>query len=621
MPAPPPDEPPPDPAGAPPSSGADGLALLLETIRARVTDHFGAGRTPQEAVAALALELPIDAHDQYPAWHHAYPFRPLVRAHLWRLANGWDSHPRLRRALQRDPVFLGRLGFQRLPNQATLWRAWHHRFSPPLRAALRDAAAAVAAAAADHGHELPGPPATDDTAAGAGRDGRLAMPVLENAQAVSEHVQHLVYPALDLQRHHNTAIPERAFWSLQTYLGMHEDLHANGGAELYAHDSTRKVTPLGDIHRDHIRALGVETIRAQYQAAVANTVQAARGEGRLARPVTVAIDMTTSWPYTGCIAETDGVFGTKEATNEYAFHWATIQIVDADPPLVLDVHPVQPGFDLGEIVATLLDNALEHVAVEVVLMDREFDADSVKQACEARGVYYLNQRRMHTSQQAQADRLAAREARCYVDERTTVGAGPTRKEVYVPRYGHGPARGLTAADSDTDATTTEPVGRQASLWDELDDTLAVDVAGPGDAEQAPFADLGSDIFDEGVLGDRDGEADDDGPAYVVFETNHPAIDTTATGSELLHSVARVVRRYRLRWRIENAYYNIKRLMAKTTSRDFGLRYFYFAFASLLYNVWKLADLLLRVELDLTVDGPVVSFALVAGFVRRETGVG
>jgi len=37
-------------------------------------------------------------------------------------------------------------------------------------------------------------------------------------------------------------------------------------------------------------------------------------------------------------------------------------------------------------------------------------------------------------------------------------------------------------------------------------------------------------------------------------------------------------------------------MAATTSKDFGLRFFYFAFACLLYSIWRAVDLLVQSEL-------------------------
>ena len=49
--------------------------------------------------------------------------------------------------------------------------------------------------------------------------------------------------------------------------------------------------------------------------------------------------------------------------------------------------------------------------------------------------------------------------------------------------------------------------------------------------------------------------------------------------------------YSYRWEIESGYRSIKRFMAATTSKDFVLRFFYFAFACLLYSIWRAVDLL------------------------------
>lgn len=136
-----------------------------------------------------------------------------------------------------------------------------------------------------------------------------------------------------------------------------------------------------------------------------------------------------------------------------------------------------------------------------------------------------------------------------------------------------------------------------------------------------FKNVSSTVFDDdGVLGTTGGD-DGSHAAYIAFETNQPTIDTRATVTALLQSVARVVRRYRLRWRIENAYHNIKRVMANTTSRDVGHRFFYFAFACLLYNVRKFVDHLLRADLESDRSAPAVPFMAVVGFIRRKTEIG
>ena len=65
-------------------------------------------------------------------------------------------------------------------------------------------------------------------------------------------------------------------------------------------------------------------------------------------------------------------------------------------------------------------------------------------------------------------------------------------------------------------------------------------------------------------------------------------------------ITRFVRWYRRRQEIEVGYKKVKQFMAKTTSKQFGLRFFYFAFACLLYSIWRLVDLL--VQLSLFDDG-------------------
>lgn len=74
---------------------------------------------------------------------------------------------------------------------------------------------------------------------------------------------------------------------------------------------------------------------------------------------------------------------------------------------------------------------------------------------------------------------------------------------------------------------------------------------------------------------------DDHRQYSVFMTNR--------GSDHLTE-------YGYRWEIESGYRSIKRFMAATTSKHFGLQFFYFALACLLYSIWRAVDLFVQVEL-------------------------
>lgn len=86
--------------------------------------------------------------------------------------------------------------------------------------------------------------------------------------------------------------------------------------------------------------------------------------------------------------------------------------------------------------------------------------------------------------------------------------------------------------------------------------------------------------------DRSGDenSDDEIAETVVFITNKTLRD---------RQVKSTVRRYRRRWGIENSYKTIKEFLARTTSKTYVVRLFYFAFAVLLYNCWLLVDVLVR----------------------------
>ena len=80
------------------------------------------------------------------------------------------------------------------------------------------------------------------------------------------------------------------------------------------------------------------------------------------------------------------------------------------------------------------------------------------------------------------------------------------------------------------------------------------------------------------------EAGEDSNETVVFITNKTLRD---------RQVKNTIGRYRRRWGIENSYKTIKEFLARTTSKTYVVRLFYFAFVVLLYNCWLLVDVLVR----------------------------
>lgn len=82
---------------------------------------------------------------------------------------------------------------------------------------------------------------------------------------------------------------------------------------------------------------------------------------------------------------------------------------------------------------------------------------------------------------------------------------------------------------------------------------------------------------------------------VAFTTNKDVKAETETERRYTKGL---LNRYSRRWGIENSYKTIKDFLAWTTSKDFGVRLFYFGFAVLLYNMWLLVDLLVQTSLDI-----------------------
>jgi hypothetical protein len=124
------------------------------------------------------------------------------------------------------------------------------------------------------------------------------------------------------------------------------------------------------------------------------------------------------YPFTGDRAgHEDEIIGTKEKTDEYAYQWATVQLVGNAVPIVLDARPVRKGENRKAIVEDLLNPAEDLVHVDNVLMDREFDSQHVLDIISQCGLSYAVPKRMQTSEKAQAKRLLQRNQGRYETDR------------------------------------------------------------------------------------------------------------------------------------------------------------------------------------------------------------
>lgn len=329
----------------------------------------------------------FDAHDRY-AGSTSYEMETLFRLFLLKECHGWDHETALVEYLTQHPDFCEQTGLDSVPNQSTLWRSWHKRFTADLQDTVETAARTILIKAQNAGVSVPREPDRqshrhDNERPKSDPDDKT---VLEQAETVTDRVSDVVFPAFSLGRGEGCEIHENAYWDLQTYLGLRENLAVNEGARSFIHESNRERTPLGHAHREHIRDLSIEQIREMYRQAVGRLLDRVAEAEKFFRAGIVAVDITEDDPFTGDRAgHEDEFIGTKEKTDEYAYQWATVQLVGNAVSIVLDARPVRKGDTRKGIVEDLLDSAEAAVHVDNVLMDREFDTQHILEMLSQRG--------------------------------------------------------------------------------------------------------------------------------------------------------------------------------------------------------------------------------------------
>jgi IS4 transposase len=520
-----------------------GLESDVRTVAETWFDHES-----HESVDEFVWSLPL-AYFRFNAYDHyegstRYQMDALFRVFVLKEIHGWNHETALVEYLTHCPDLCEQLGFETIPDQSTLWRSWHTRFTEDLRATIETVARTILINAQNAGVPVPREP--DRRLRHHDTESEESDPnnstVLKQASEITDHVSRIIFPAFSLDRGKGCEIHENAYWDLQTYLGLRENLAANEGARSFIHESTRDRTPLGHAHRDHLRALSIEQIREMYRQAMARLLEEVAATEEFYRAGIVAIDITEADPFTGDRTNhEDEILGTKENSDEYAYQWATVQLVGNTVPILLDARPVRRGESRKEIVEDLLDSAEDLVHVDNVLMDREFDSQHVLEMISQHGLSYVVPKRMQTSEKAKAKRLLQRDHDRYeTDRKLHLGKNEWHETTLVYR-------------------------RKAN------------------AEH------------------------DDHRQYSVFMTNRGSGHLTEYG---------------YRWEIESGYRSIKRFMAATTSKHFGLRFFYFAFACLLYSIWRAVDLLVQVELTGEYEhSPMVTADNTLTLLKKETGIG
>jgi IS4 transposase len=568
--------------------------------------------TVEDLIGSLTINP--DLPDTRAMWHRNYtPLTPWIRAHVLKLAMGWNGETQLAEHFETNPTLAVAYGFvagdptvepeavrPTPPTQSRLWEMWHEEFSDNLQDICRDVANELVDLAREAGIPAPADVFQPDDKQNASKRSETRL-IADTTKQIWQHAKPFVTDEFFLKRGDNAQIHENAFWEQHAFMGVRKNMFAESGADSFYVDSTRDRTPSGSNHRWQIRKLSIDEMRRQHRRTTKRLIERARRDGELVGKLWAAIDVTKGAPFTGEMATDDDgnviepyILGRRD--GNYYHQWASIQIIGHDIPLVLDVVPKQRGMSKDEIVDELLNHATDMVDdIPLVMMDREFDSDPVKDICEEYGVYNLNPKRKFAAQNDTIAEMKQRDETVRIVEERYEDR-PNRKQLFLPSTTETPDD-----DDETDQPSESDVPDRPNHRQEMCEELGIDEADLGE-EISPLARLLSDLRGD----DEDLETEDtdgDGTGFVVFQTNHPFVsacdddDESSEERERMHMVARLIRWYRYRWGIENGYKKIKTFMVRTTSTCPRYRSFNFMFACVLYNTWRLVDLLVKLSLE------------------------
>jgi len=515
------------------------------TSQCCLTDAYTVGITLREYLrdgssvtrAVTSLNGPFEILDDgYPDWHPApYSFHGMLRLFLYREITG-ESYRTVSTYLELADAFR----LRRIPGEPVLSRAWRHCFDADVREFITTAAHYVVKEIHDSDLVVPAvrpkaevltpekdaiPASTEDQTKSEARF--TDKTIHRTTRLAREHG----FGGFDSGRAANATYDDTQFFELQTFMGMVGCGTAQGASRFRVRRS-EEYGPHGDTHLRTLKQFAPAELITGFDQACDRLLSAIASEAAFRRPVTAAIDITTI-PYYGDVEGMPMVSGLP--AEEQAFKFATLSIVGRNIPLVLAVEPVRessawddnPSNQVHRVVRRLVRRAKEHVPIDTVLCDREFDSMCVFQTLSNLGVNYLIPKRIASTEREVIATMDA-DGRDVAVENALVDV----------ETGSHPMRFLYVPSTKSDGTT-------------------------------------------------------------VFATN------LRVGPDEAESFCH---RYSRRWQIENEYKSIKHdFLAKTSSKDYRVRLFYFVFAVLLYNIWRLTDFLLKASVEGEMDyAPVLT---------------
>ncbi len=559
----------------PPSDVVDTLVKDAEEL-CRIHDHI------TRVVAHLDIE-PTVFTDQYTKSNPSgLDFEAVIRTLIYQKACGF-SQREVHQRLRRWAYLQVRFGLSRAPTQQALSYTYRRRLSLEDRQLLTKVAEGIREVAIEHdilGAPNRAPPIQPEERGGKGLNENEILRAVRIARD-------RVFTEFTTQRAANAKYDDEVYWELQAYLSM----TAHGGRETKRRAtrlSPRKEMPHGDSHTRTVKKIGApnpqttlgefdyptgaqnwkrirKTLLDPFDRAIENLISETDFEEHLREPVNVAIDVTP-WRF-------------------YPSPWKNRDLGIAKEDFPEMVSGMKDSHERGYKFATLTvvgkDTPIV-LAIEPVKQQSWWEEDTVERTPIADVVdRLLSKAQEHVSiHKVMCDREYDTHAvRDVIDKKGMTYLIPKR----------------VSANQD---------------FEDIDNI-----------REHPHADAGVTNNVELTVDGRTHGVDflyvpsrSDSGNYAIFTTNAEVPPERAPG---------LTAQYRDRWTIENEYKSIKEhFLPRTTSSDYRVRLFYFVAAVLMYNVWRLTNLLLRTWFDVDLgEKPPVPAGEISEIIAFCIGVG
>jgi hypothetical protein len=184
----------------------DRMSLAALELDARTVSETWFSYESHDSVEQFVCSLPLayfkfEPHDRY-GRSTRYEMDTLFRVFVLKELHGWGHETALVKFLDCHPEWREQLGLKRVPNQSTLWRSWHERFTAELRETVETAAQTILINAQNADVSIPRDP--DRTLPQRGNNAEESdldgQTVLEQAGTITNHVSRVVFPAFSLDR-------------------------------------------------------------------------------------------------------------------------------------------------------------------------------------------------------------------------------------------------------------------------------------------------------------------------------------------------------------------------------------------------------------------------------------